>query len=122
MVQLTARREALREAYRNATNETLMISDSREHGRSCVEVGQQKEALLKETNDNRLLIDQVVSWVDRRLQDFHMESPSKEASFERKFQELCATVKEHAKKYVHPMRFSKISSGASGRRRRAASG
>jgi hypothetical protein len=121
VAQLTARREALREAYRNATNDTLMISDSRDHGHSCLEVGQQKEALLKETNDKKLLADQILNWIERRLQDFHTESPTKDIPFERKFQDLCETVKEHAKKYVIIVLLRKISSGVSERRRQLAS-
>jgi hypothetical protein len=68
VVQLTAKKQALLEAYRNVNNDALMISDSRDHGSISWEVGQQKESLLKETNDKRLLADQIVSWIDRRLQ------------------------------------------------------
>jgi hypothetical protein len=77
-----------------------MMTDSRDHGKSCIEIGQQKYALLKEINDKKLLADQILNWANRKLQEFNMEAPCKEIPFERKFQELCASIKGHVKKYV----------------------
>jgi hypothetical protein len=55
-------------------------------------MGIQKEALLKDINDKRLMADQILSWIDRRLQEFHMETPSKDIPFDRKFKDLCTSV------------------------------
>jgi hypothetical protein len=84
VAQLAARRECLLETYRNVSNETLMINDGKDR-RTGSELCQQKEALLKETNDKRLLADQIISWVDRRCQDFHLDAASKDAPLELKF-------------------------------------
>lgn len=54
-----------------------MISDGKDNARKSVELGQQKETLLKETNDKKLLADQIICWVDRRMHDLHLDNSNK---------------------------------------------
>jgi hypothetical protein len=82
-------------------NENLVVSDSKELNR-CLEneTNLKKEAFVREINDKKLMIDQILNWVDKRLGDFNPEKCGRDAPLENKFEELCHFTKEIAKKYV----------------------